>query len=353
MAAHRYWRINMTAGAGGAYAFAEIQFRTTAGTSLPFSGGTASAADVFGGTPGANDASKAADSNISTLYGSNNKTAPQWWMYDYGATAGNWIDPVEIAITARNDGNFNQAPSAFAMEFSDNNSTWTQLALLSAVWASAGQVQFFPLVVSGAFASWNPADLSGITLSNGNTVATGVGGGGGVRSTPSFSAGKYYLEHTWTNISTNSITSGIALGTASLTTPTTGWARVARTSGNIFINNVDTGSSISGGSAVSNASVIGIAVDFTAQLIWFRLGAAGQWNGSGTANPATAAGGLSIAAISSGALCASMNGGTSDAVTANFGANAFTGAVPAGFISGFPTGGGGAAAAQARAMVLA
>ena len=78
MAAHRYWRISPTASAGGAYSFSEIQFRITAGVSLVFSGGTASAADTFGGAPGTYDASKAADSNTATLYSSNNKTAPQW-----------------------------------------------------------------------------------------------------------------------------------------------------------------------------------------------------------------------------------------------------------------------------------
>ena len=144
MAVHRYWRIRMTTAAAGAYAFAEIQFRTTAGTSLAFSGGAATAADTFGGQPGANDASKAADGNISTLYSSNSTSQPQWWMYDFGAASGNWRDVVEVAITARNDGNFNQAPIGFVPEFSDDGSTWTLTAPISTSgWTSAGQLRTF------------------------------------------------------------------------------------------------------------------------------------------------------------------------------------------------------------------
>jgi hypothetical protein len=185
---------------------------------------------------------------------------------------------------------------------------------------------------SSTLSTWNPADLSNVTLTGSNLIATVGGGSGGARSTTAFSSGKYYWENTWT-ISSNGITSGIALATANLTSPTTGWARISRISGNIIINGADQLVSISGGVAVPNSSVIGIAVDFTAQLIWFRLGAAGNWNGSGTANPAAATGGLSIASIA-GPLFAGMVGQTGDIVAGNFGTSAFTGAVPSGFTAG-------------------
>lgn len=200
--------------------------------------------------------------------------------------------------------------------------------------------------------TWNPADLSNVTLTGSNLIATVGTGLGGVRSVASLSSGKYYWENTWTAVNTNNISSGIALVIASLLPPTTGSAKVARLNGRISINNVDqgAGSSISGGSAVPNGSVICFAVDFTAQVIWIRQGAAGSWNGSGTANPATATGGLSIASIA-GAQFAFMTGQTADKITANFGDTAFTGALPAGFTSGFPT--IAAASEQARVMVLA
>lgn len=184
--------------------------------------------------------------------------------------------------------------------------------------------------------TWNPADRVNTTLSGGNLVAAADFAGGGVRSAHSLSAGKYYWENTYTVLSSNALTLGIALATASLTAPTTACAKIQRTTGNILVNNINTGSSISGGSAIAAGSVIGMAVDFTAQLIWFRLGAAGQWNGSGTANPATGVGGLSITPIA-GALFAFMNG-QQDTVTANFGDTAFSGTVPAGFTAGFPAG---------------
>ena len=199
--------------------------------------------------------------------------------------------------------------------------------------------------------TWNPADLSNVTLTGSNLISTVGTGAGGARSVASLSGGQYYWENTWTTISSNTIISGISLASASVSAPTTGCAKIVRTTGHIFINNSDSGASISGGSAISQGSIICAAVDFTAQLIWFRQGAAGNWNGSGTANPATAAGGLSITSIA-GALFAMMAGQSSDKVTANFGDSAFTGTVPSGFTAGFPAG-GGAAAAQARALIMA
>jgi hypothetical protein len=196
--------------------------------------------------------------------------------------------------------------------------------------------------------TWNPADLTNVTLTGGNLIATVGAGTGGGRSVASLSSGKYYWENTWTTVNTNSITSGISLASASVSAPVTACAKVSRLAGHIFVNNVDTTITISGGAAVAQGSVICWAVDFTAQLIWVRIGAAGQWNGSGTANPATATGGLSITSIT-GPLFAMMAGQTSDRVTANFGDTAFTGAVPAGFISGFPAVG----TQGARVMVLA
>jgi hypothetical protein len=112
---------------------------------------------------------------------------------------------------------------------------------------------------------------------------------------------------------------------------TTNAAVVIRLNGPIQINNSASGSQIG---TINPGNVIGVAVDFTAHLIWFRIAPSGNWNGSGTANPATGAGGLNISALS-GALFPLFTGGSGDVCTANFGASAFSGTVPSGFNSGF------------------
>lgn len=75
-------------------------------------------------------------------------------------------------------------------------------------------------------------------------------------------------------------------------------------------------------------NVIGIAVDITAGLIWFRLSATGNWNNSPTANPATGVGGISFAIT--GPLYPSVTLITvGDDAIANFGDSPFASAVPA------------------------
>jgi hypothetical protein len=78
-------------------------------------------------------------------------------------------------------------------------------------------------------------------------------------------------------------------------------------------------------------------VDCGTNSIWFRVAPAGNWNGSGTANPATPLGGLSVSAIAANGMSpAGLFFASGDAVTANFGDSAFVGGVPSGFTSGFP-----------------
>lgn len=196
--------------------------------------------------------------------------------------------------------------------------------------------------------TWNPADLLNCTLSGANLIAT-TSAAGGVRGKDALTSGKYYWEYAYTTLNTNSISTGIALASASLSLATgTGAAYVLRSTGGIMVNGVGSGSSLG---IVNTGSVLCFAVDFTGKLLWVRNGAAGNWNGSGTANPATAAGGVNIASISTGLLFPLMSGASADKVTANFGDSAFTGTVPSGFTAGFPVGGG--ATAQARVMVMA
>jgi hypothetical protein len=80
---------------------------------------------------------------------------------------------------------------------------------------------------------------------------------------------------------------------------------------------------------------VGVAVDLTNQLIWFRNGQTNRWNASNTANPATGAGGISFTPSSGlfpmGSI--DVNSSGDQVVVANFGASAFAWAAPSGFSS--------------------
>ena len=75
----------------------------------------------------------------------------------------------------------------------------------------------------------------------------------------------------------------------------------------------------------------------TTMLVWARVGADGEWNGSPTANPATQVGGISVPytglpvyAFGGGMV---FEFGDSDKITANFGGSAFVGTMPTGFVA--------------------
>lgn len=188
--------------------------------------------------------------------------------------------------------------------------------------------------------TWNSGDKSaGVTLTGSNLIATvGSAGFQGARSVYSTASGKYYWE--WTYGTNVTMSCGIGLSTLSLTAA--GGANgivggaVANIVGSIFINS--TSSSASLGSLAG--SLVGIALNLDTQLIWFRKGAAGNWNNSGTANPATGLGGFTLTFVGGGGTAAyaymtatSASGGS---VNANFGDTAFTGTPPATYFLGFP-----------------
>jgi hypothetical protein len=190
-----------------------------------------------------------------------------------------------------------------------------------------------PPPTGSATETWNAADLSAVTLTNNNLTATGTAAGG-VRSTAGLSSGKLYYEGKITAIQTNSLGIGICTAGANLATINTAYANAAAVNrlGIIFLNGSNSGVSL-GMRAVND--IIGLAVDLTARLIWFRVAPAGNWNASGTANPATGAGGISISVLTGAVFCLFSSGANGDAVTANLGASAFSGAVPSGFSAGW------------------
>lgn len=143
---HRYWRLLMNAGPNSPFTLAEMQFRTSPYVPLLFSGGTISTSSNY--NTGTNPASNVADNNINTWWGAATNNPGEWWAYDYGA--GNAPDIVQITVTARNDTFFGQAPTNFSLQYSDNNTTWTNLqTFAAATWNNQGQTQTFSAFPSG------------------------------------------------------------------------------------------------------------------------------------------------------------------------------------------------------------
>jgi hypothetical protein len=185
--------------------------------------------------------------------------------------------------------------------------------------------------------TWNASDAVSITLSGGNLTATSTTTTAGVRHTTGHSSGKYYWEVTLTNWNSTSTETGLATSSAALAGGgIAGQAVVTKSvggfNGSIYINGTDSGGRL----GILSNNIVGIAADLTAGLIWFRLAPSGNWNGSGTANPATGAGGISLGALAGNTLLpifAALS--ANEDVTGNFGGSAFTGAVPSGFTSGW------------------
>jgi hypothetical protein len=191
--------------------------------------------------------------------------------------------------------------------------------------------------------AWSATDKSAnITLTGSNLIATNNNNAnGGVRAADKQITGKFYWEVTCNTIVGTQSGIGVCSPTAIFTTSggfsVAGAASVIKNLGQIYVDGVLQTGSIG---ALTAGSLVCIAVDCSARLIWFRLGAAGNWNNSGTASPATGAGGFSITSLGIGIPLypATWLNLLNDQVTANFGDSAFTGAVPAGFTSGFVSG---------------
>lgn len=182
--------------------------------------------------------------------------------------------------------------------------------------------------------TWNLADKSAnMSLTNGNLTATSTNFSVGVRAVAGKSAGKWYFETTMANGGSAADVIGLGLAGAVLTTTGPAGTVVVFPS---FIN--VNASSVLAFSGMANGVVVGKAIDLDAKLIWFRIAPTGNWNNNAANNPATGVGGVNIAVIATGPLYPIFQVGAASghAATANFGASAFVGAVPAGFTSGWP-----------------
>ena len=197
--------------------------------------------------------------------------------------------------------------------------------------------------------TWNGSDKSAtITLTGGSLIATATSSFNlGVRNTLYRSTGKFYAE--FSNLNWDS-GCGVGLADATYT--------LGSSTGSDVVMVVTGGGINSNGSALASGltdpagagHTVDIAVDLDAKLFWGRVDN-GNWNGSGTANPATGAGGIDLTwggwswtqltpytqlHISTG------SGGTyNDSTTANFGGSAFAHTKPVGFSGWDGAGGGG------------
>lgn len=174
---------------------------------------------------------------------------------------------------------------------------------------------------------WNSADMLNTTLSGGDLVATATAGGrAGVRGTQSRSSGKWYLE----------------FGALSLYAGSPAYVGVAAI-GKILGDNIGGDSFVAGvqGDGYIYPSYIGplsaltghvvcAAYDFGNALEWIRLDGTGNWNNSGTADPATGVGGNAIQAAQTWYPICGLFGNPNTA-TLNASPGSFIGVAPAGF----------------------
>jgi len=196
-------------------------------------------------------------------------------------------------------------------------------------------------------ATFDPATAHNVTLTNGNLTATNTGTtstdqGAHVAASAGKTSGKYYFEVTF-GASIGGVNRGVGVGTTTST-----YTGMGQTGGVTGVENFMTTSVWSMGSNIANFSAGGswstghtmaLAVDLDNRRIWFRSTGVGNWNDNAANNPAITVGGLTIPA---GTMVPFITfGGTSgfagNVMTANFGATAMIGAVPAGFTAGWPT----------------
>lgn len=183
---------------------------------------------------------------------------------------------------------------------------------------------------------FSPTDKSStITLARGDLSATNNAGSyqdclG--RSLDQISAGDFYCEMVATAFNNGS--EGLGVGIASSTAPTNNYLGGTAASiayfldtGHVYTNN---GVSNTLASTSSPGTIIGIAINVTSRLVWFRLGT-GNWNNSPSANPATNAGGISFSGIFGTLFFGYQVSESTDTVTAQFAASSWTNTPPAGY----------------------
>jgi len=179
------------------------------------------------------------------------------------------------------------------------------------------------------FATWDPATKNAsITLSGGNLVATGPQNFASVRSTIGKSSGKYYWELTLTADPASSSIIGLAdAGFDNANFPGNYANSISDQFGGTQRNVGWGGGGAGGQPAFGVGDVLMFAVDFTNGFLWWGK------NGTWTANDPTGTKAFSLTGGGGVTVYAAVDpfGAT---ITANFGQNAFSFSVPAGFNAG-------------------
>jgi hypothetical protein len=120
MAAHTWWRIDVTSRTGANYytGFVECSMRTSLGGSNACSGGTPSASSSFssfGRTP-----DKALDSDNATFWCTDPAYNSGWWAYNFASA----VDIVEFTIRMTS-AEYDYLPRTVGLSHSDNGTDWT------------------------------------------------------------------------------------------------------------------------------------------------------------------------------------------------------------------------------------
>ena len=119
---HAYWRfVSMAADSDDAVCFAEIEFRATPGGADQATGGTPTASSVWTASNPDLFAANAFDDNPATIWSAENNTNYAWLRYQFASP----VEVAEVAITARNDVAADTSPGEFAIQYSDDGTTWT------------------------------------------------------------------------------------------------------------------------------------------------------------------------------------------------------------------------------------
>lgn len=172
-----------------------------------------------------------------------------------------------------------------------------------------------------------------VSLTGSDLIATSTSGSCIVHSPDFKNSGKFYFELTFNTKNYYYTGAGLAVASVTSTNMFTPGA-YATSTGYIIANGVNTYRYIG---MITSGSTIGIAVDFDHKLLWFRLGASGNWNGLASANPATGIAGIDFhdtAYLSPYAALTYNN----EKITLNAGDSSFVGSVPSGFTAGWPVG---------------
>jgi hypothetical protein len=192
--------------------------------------------------------------------------------------------------------------------------------------------------------TWDPLSTVNVTLSNGNITATpsALATAFAAVSTLDFKrSGRWYFEVTLNTAGANGDAIGlVALGggvSDPAAIPPSNCALVQAV-GAIYAEHNDP--SISIGSR-SSGDVIRVAVDLDSWAVWFAVAPSGNWNNSGSADPATGIGALLINGYADtlvGPFCAFNAASGTGVWTLNAGQSAFIGTLPSGYAAWTPRG---------------